>query len=357
MQARHPRHYEQALQIIAGYSGTMPFALYLKNVFRQHKNWGSKDRKSYRELCYLYWKNFTLLDACDETKRTELLKSIDIGLVPTDTDPYGHLTPHISNQIPIADLSNWMHEPAPVYLYVWDDSTHTKCIEAGGTRIHATHTWMFTSGTDLQNWIDAGIGIIQDIASTQVIEKHIGVFNAQHVWDCCAGAGGKSLLIQHLGNPKRFICTDKRLNILENLVVRFRINKKEVPEVRVIDLNHKDSAKDITHIEAQVVLADVPCTGSGTWRRNPEVLALFDEKQITEYAEIQYKILSSLAESEHIHTILYCTCSLFYQENEGQIERFLKDHTNFKIVESGYSGETGLRVRGDYLFSALLKRN
>ena len=357
MHARHPRHYEQAIQIIEAYSETMPFALYLKTVFRQHKNWGSKDRKAYRELCYLYWKNFRLIDACDENNRAELLKSIDTGLTPTDADPYNRLKGHISQQISIADLSNWMQEPAPVYLYVWDDSTHEECIQAGGTQINASNTWMFPSGTDLQNWIDGGIGIIQDIASTQVIERHKAIFSEQNVWDCCAGAGGKALMIQQLGYPKHLLCTDKRSTILDNLVIRFRTNKKEVPEVRVLDLSQKASANELKGIHAQVVLADVPCTGSGTWRRNPEVLALFNEKQIAEYAEVQHGILTALAESEHINTILYCTCSLFHKENEDQMERFLEAHSDFRMIESGYAGNTALKVRGDYLFSAVLKRN
>ncbi len=357
MQARHPRHYEQAIQIIEAYAGTMPFALYLKSVFRQHKNWGSKDRKAYRELCYLYWKNFRFIDACAEINRAELLKSIDTGLTPADTDPYNHLKEHISQDISIADLSNWMHEPAPVYLYTWDDLSHADCIEAGGTRIADSNTWMFPSGTDLQNWIERGIGIIQDIASTQVIDRHKAIFKAQNVWDCCAGAGGKALMIQQLGNPKTLICTDKRSTILDNLVIRFRKNKKEVPEVRVLDLSQKGSANELKGIHSEVVLADVPCTGSGTWRRNPEVLALFNEKQIAEYAEMQNGILKALAETEHINTILYCTCSLFHKENEGQIDRFLETHSDFRMIDSAYYGDTSLKVRGDYLFCAVLKRN
>lgn len=356
MQARHPRHYEQAIQIIDAYTGTMPFALHIKSVFREHKNWGSKDRKAYRELCYLYWKNFRLLDACIETNRAELLKSIDTGLIPADTEPYNHFTAHISHNIPVADLANWMHEPAPVFLYTWNDSTHTQCIDTGGTQLGASSTWMFPSGTDLQNWIDAGTGIIQDISSTQVIDAHKEIFNGKNVWDCCAGAGGKSLIIQHLGNPKRLICTDTRANILESLVIRFRKNKKEVPEVRVLDINRRDSAKDITRIEAQVVLADVPCTGSGTWRRSPEVLALFQVEKIAKYASEQYEILAALAASETIHTILYCTCSLFSEENENQIARFINENPDFRIIESGYKGETSIEVRGDYLYSAVLKR-
>ena len=84
---------------------------------------------------------------------------------------------------------------------------------------------------------------------------------------------------------------------------------------------------------------------------------MFNEKQVAEYAEVQQGILSALAESEHIETILYCTCSLFHKENEDQIERFLEAHSDFRMIESGYAGNTALKVRGDYLFSAVLKRN
>jgi 16S rRNA C967 or C1407 C5-methylase (RsmB/RsmF family) len=84
---------------------------------------------------------------------------------------------------------------------------------------------------------------------------------------------------------------------------------------------------------------------------------MFNEKQIAEYAQLQYAILSALAESKHINTILYCTCSLFRAENEVQMERFLEAHSDFRIIESGYAGDTSLKVRGDYLFSAILKRN
>lgn len=357
MEVRHPRHYEQALQIIDTYSGTNPFALHLKTIFRQHKNWGSRDRKAYRDLCYLYWKNFRLLDACNESDRAELLKSIDTGHVPTDADPYNHLISHISAHIPVADLANWMHEQAPVYLYTWDHSTHAECKQAGGTQLGSSLTWMFPSGTDLQKWVDTGLGIIQDIASTQVIDIHKNIFKNQNVWDCCAGAGGKALIIQHLGQPKHLLCTDKRANILDSLVIRFRKNKIVIPEVRVLDLNQKGAAKFLNGITAAVVLADVPCTGSGTWRRSPEVLALFRETQIDYYTRFQNEILATLAALECVKTILYCTCSLFREENENQMSRFIENHKEFRIVASGYKGETTVKVRGDYLFSAVLTRN
>ena len=102
-----------------------------------------------------------------------------------------------------------------------------------------------------------------------------------------------------------------------------------------------------------LIIADVPCTGSGTWGRTPEQLFYFDDKKIDEYASIQKKIVSNAI--RHLNRdgyLLYITCSVFKKENEENA-RYLQEKFNLELVRQ----ETlkGYDKKADTLFAALLK--
>ena len=351
--SRHPRHYEIAVDIVKSYNGKVPFPGFLSEIFRHNKNWGSKDRRSYRELCYLYFKNARILDKLNETELVTVLRQLDLGEMEFDPNPYEELSELISGAIPIKELKNWFHNQPPVFFFPWTYNEENEAL--GGTYLSKEQTWLYEGAVDLQAPIHEGKGIIQDVASTQVIHKYKWLLENQRVWDCCSGAGGKALIISHLTKPKSLICSDVRPSILDNLKTRFLINHKPLPELKNIDVSKEFLKKEA--IEVDVVLADVPCTGSGTWRRNPEALVNFHPEVIYQYSQRQRSILQELTQVQSVKYIIYCTCSLFSEENESIIEDFLANNSNFKCSESQYHGELQeFEQRGDYLFSALLER-
>jgi len=350
---RHPRHYEKSIEILKAYDGRTPFPVYLNSVFKNNRNWGGKDRRSYRELCYLLLKNHRLFDPLNDSLKLALIKDLDNEVKLPDALPYEKFKFLISSKIEIYELTNWYHEQPPVFFYSWNEGITFNKIE--GVFIESSGTWLFPENEDLKPFISSGEGIIQDISSTQFIKHHLSSFENKKVWDCCSGSGGKALMITHLSNYKSLMCSDIRVQILENLKNRFKQNDKQTPQLEVLDVSKPIESENIQGIE--VVLADVPCSGSGTWRRNPEVLAFFQAEDVKKYAERQFNILKEIAKLKSVHTILYCTCSIFSEENEQVVESFLSERTDYECLEQHYHGEIrNSDKRGDYLFSARLER-
>jgi 16S rRNA (cytosine967-C5)-methyltransferase len=102
-------------------------------------------------------------------------------------------------------------------------------------------------------------------------------------------------------------------------------------------------------------MADVPCSGSGTWRRNPENLHFFTAPEIAIYANKQYTIINNLANT--IKTggyLVYLTCSVFQSENEGNVHQFLASHPQYQLIEEGFCG--GQQEGGDYIYRAIIQK-
>jgi 16S rRNA (cytosine967-C5)-methyltransferase len=80
------------------------------------------------------------------------------------------------------------------------------------------------------------------------------------------------------------------------------------------------------------VLADVPCSGFGTLRKNPDLKWRRGEKDIQRLSELQFSILANL--SGYVReggVLVYSTCTAFHEENEDVVERFLSEHPEFEI--------------------------
>jgi 16S rRNA (cytosine967-C5)-methyltransferase len=101
-----------------------------------------------------------------------------------------------------------------------------------------------------------------------------------------------------------------------------------------------------------LIIADVPCTGSGTWGRSPERLKGFDLDLIGSYQSRQKKIVANLPQHlKHGGYLLYITCSVYRQENE-EVTDFLKSMSGLSLIKQGVLHQEG----GDYLFAALFKK-
>jgi 16S rRNA C967 or C1407 C5-methylase (RsmB/RsmF family) len=138
------------------------------------------------------------------------------------------------------------------------------------------------------------------------------------VWDCCAGSGGKSLSLLHKTNFLNV--SDKRKKVLEPLMKRSFSGK----QVKVDSLNPLvNKSHEFMNAEYDWIVADVPCSGSGTWRKNPEHFIGFGSNQIKDYQTTQRKIVESLIPVMSEKTkLVYMTCSVFSEENEGQLDFF-----------------------------------
>ncbi|MBS1971310.1 MAG: RsmB/NOP family class I SAM-dependent RNA methyltransferase [Bdellovibrionales bacterium] len=199
-----------------------------------------------------------------------------------------------------------------------------------------------------------GMFEVQD-AGSQMVVPLLDVQPGQRVIDACAGSGGKSLHIaSYLQNKGRLISMDIKDWKLHELKLRARRAGATNIETRVIE-----SSKTIKRLKEQAdrVLLDVPCTGLGVLRRNPDAKWRLHAEDVEQINKEQYQILTSYsAMTKKGGLMVYSTCSILPSENEQQIAKFLKEKNgDWSLVK-----EIHLRpdVEGyDGFYAALLKRN
>ena len=196
--------------------------------------------------------------------------------------------------------------------------------------------------------------VIQDYSSQQVGEllAKVKKDNISRVWDCCAASGGKSIMAKDILGDIDLTVSDVRENILHNLKQRFAEAGIKQYKSFVADLTVTGSlpAKQ----QYDLIIADVPCSGSGTWSRTPEQLYFFDYKKIDEYSLLQKKITSAIIPSLRPGGFLvYITCSVFKKENELVVE-YLKE--NYSLAEVEKKSLTGYDRKADTLFASLLQK-
>jgi len=198
--------------------------------------------------------------------------------------------------------------------------------------------------------------VVQDYSSQQVGE-FLGLVRpgrSDRVWDCCAGSGGKSIMAFDL-NPKiELTVSDVRESILVNLKKRFEKAGIRKYESLMLDLSDENSQHSIFNNQQSIIIADVPCTGSGTWGRTPEQLCYFKRGKIEEYALLQRKIVSNaLLQLKPGGHLLYITCSAFKKENEEMVD-FLKTKFELQLIKMELL--KGYDKKADTMFVALLQK-
>ena len=169
------------------------------------------------------------------------------------------------------------------------------------------------------------------------------------VWDCCAASGGKSLLAYDILDRIQLTVSDLRPSILENLHERFNRAGVRTYQSFTADLSKKLKGQ---HGKFDMIIADVPCSGSGTWGRTPEELSFFSEEKLAQYVSLQRKIIAhSVPFLVPGGQYLYFTCSVYADENEEAIDYMVR---NFGFTLSRMDLLKGYKSRADTMFAARL---
>jgi len=177
-----------------------------------------------------------------------------------------------------------------------------------------------------------GLVEVQDEGS-QVAALLADARPGMRVVDFCAGAGGKTLaLAAQMRNRGHLIACDVSASRLERATQRLRRAGASIVQ-RLPLTSHRDKWVK-RHVQSfDRVFVDAPCTGIGTWRRNPDAKWRLKEEDVSELVALQADILES---AERLvkpgGRLIYATCSLLQEENEAQIERFLADHADFALL-------------------------
>lgn len=113
-----------------------------------------------------------------------------------------------------------------------------------------------------------------------------------------------------------------------------RIVRSGLSNVTLIPIKSENAERvKRLHGKADKVLVDAPCTGLGTLRRNPDLKWRQTQKDLSELVELQFNILTAASKCvKNGGRLIYSTCSVLEEENQQQINKFLKINTNFKLI-------------------------
>jgi 16S rRNA (cytosine967-C5)-methyltransferase len=366
----------------------------LEKVFKQNPQWGSRDRRFVAEGVYEIVRNFRLYSELAESstnfwfitavwlvvKNEEIpewqeFKHVNKNLILSHKEnlrsnlPLYHSYPDWLWELGVKELgaSVWqkealaMHEQAPVFLRVNTlKTTKTQLIEKlKGEKIETQEVQEIATALRLlkrenvfkTTLFKEGHFEVQD-AGSQYISEFLDPKPTDLLIDACAGAGGKSLhLAAVMKNKGKIISMDVEEWKLDELKKRAKRagasnieTKKIEPEITIKSLFNK----------ADKVLLDVPCSGLGVLKRNPDAKWKLNPAVIERTIILQQQILNDYSKMLKVNgQLVYSTCSILPCENKKQVEMFLTENTNFELIkEKSFMPSEGF----DGFYMALLKK-
>jgi len=177
-----------------------------------------------------------------------------------------------------------------------------------------------------------GLVEVQDEGS-QLIALACRAENGQRIIDLCAGAGGKALALAAAAPEAEVLATDSNRARLAKLAPRAERAGAQIAARLLSPPGELEQLADWQGA-ADLVLVDAPCSGSGTWRRNPEGRWRLTPERLDRLAEVQRRLLDVAAEQVRPGgRLVYAVCSLLSREGAGQVEDFLIRHSSWHVQE------------------------
>ncbi|WP_262245679.1 RsmB/NOP family class I SAM-dependent RNA methyltransferase [Parapedobacter soli] len=380
------RTVERLLREYAEEKGT-PLARFLTGFYKRNRQMGSRDRRMASRLVYHYFRLGAAAAAEEIAVRLAMADFLcsDESTLPTALLPglAAHIGASLQEKISVleANTSFRLADVFPFHQFLSVGIDHRLFIESlfvqpdlyirirppyrdevvaaldgSGTNYRqvAPYAIALPNGTALDRIADIrGKYEVQDYSSQQT-GAYFEAAAGERWWDACAGAGGKSLLLLDQCAGINLLVSDTRLSILRNLDERFEIAGITSYRQRVIDLTD-DPATVLGDERFDGIILDAPCTGSGTWGRTPEMLSAFDSGSIARFAALQKQLASNAVKYlKPGKPLVYITCSVFAEENEGVID-YLRDTHGLHVQQAELL--QGYRNKADTMFVArLLKR-
>lgn len=370
---RYDTRMEQALEILRTYSGEMPLALFLRKHFRAHRAMGSGDRKELSALLFGYFrlkgrmiiedpKPFLIRAASGNPLLHAFYahwKAEDI--LPRERPAFASyfpfaecLSPSVAQE---AFYAGHFMEPR-TFIRVRDGFMNQVTNELHEKHFHGE---VFAGGIafgthyplDKLDSYAAGFFEIQDIAS-QACGVLFDPKPGEIWWDCCAGSGGKSLMLLDKEPRVQLFVSDSRAAMLDNLRERFVRHGYVNYSAFTADLCDADDAVFRRIPPVDVILADLPCSGSGTWVRSPERLTFFTERELDHHVAVQRNILhNALRLLKSGGRLIFLTCSVYAAENENNIA-FHSRSEHLELLEQHYFQFAA--EGGETMFGAKLRK-
>lgn len=177
-----------------------------------------------------------------------------------------------------------------------------------------------------------GLVDVQDEGS-QLIARLVHPHRREMICDFCAGAGGKTLamgaLMRSTGRLYAFDVNEKRLNGMLPRMRRAGLSNVHPIAIR----NEKDNRVKRLQGKFDRVLIDAPCSGTGTFRRNPDLKWRLSPAEMDRINDIQKNILEEASKLVKAGgRLVYATCSMIRRENQDVVEAFLAAHPEWHLV-------------------------
>ncbi|MFT4026156.1 MAG: RsmB/NOP family class I SAM-dependent RNA methyltransferase [Novosphingobium sp.] len=224
-------------------------------------------------------------------------------------------------------------------------------LPAAATPTAAVNGLRLPHGTQVEQWeaYQDGRIEVQDTGSQLACEA-VGTRPGETVIDLCAGAGGKTLaLAAAMEGRGTLIASDTDRGRLQRLPPRAERAGVVNVETVLLDPNREAEALAPWQGRADAVMIDAPCSGTGTWRRNPEARWRLTRDQLARYAAIQARLLDVAAALVRPGgRLVYVVCSLLDAEGRDQVQAMLSRHTEWRSdpshLPSGSARGPGIRL-------------
>ena len=227
---------------------------------------------------------------------------------------------------------------------------------------------LFERGEEDAPRMDDGSRLVAELAAASV-------GSPRRIWDCCAAPGGKTMVLAARHPTTELLATDVSGRRLRAMEARLR---SEMPEAKVRTLEVDAMKLAESEGEFDLILCDVPCSGTGTLARNPEIRLRLEPADLAKQANRQREILAgALKRLAPGGRLVYSTCSLEPEENEAVVASVLQEQRGMEPVgvetvlqklalrgdTSGLVHEGNLRTlpgvafAGDGFFAAVVERS
>lgn len=366
---------------------SLPLDLFISHYFRSNPALGSKDRSAISEMAYalIRWKG--LLDYLSQNspsweKRCEIYQKLDLEKCLNDPEiPLYH---RVSFPKPLFDLIRESYqeeeafkiclecnEPAPTTIRVnlskisreqlfaqWKDQYEISLTRQSPLGITFNKRMNFFHLPEYKQ----GFFEVQDEGS-QLLAQLVQPQPGDSVLDYCAGSGGKTLAFAPSMQSKgQIYLHDVRPSILDE--ARKRLKRAGIQNAQIV----LPTSPNLSKLKKKMdwVLVDAPCSGTGTLRRNPDMKWRFDTEAFLSLLGQQRVIFEkALSYLKPKGRIVYGTCSILKQENQEQMEHFLKTYSleiegsplTILPKKNGMDGFFGvvLKRKADYSFPRLIE--
>ena len=317
----------------------------IAEYFRTRRYAGSKDRRAVRELVY------AAVGLCGPVPKTGRAAMHALAIADPDLAPLFDGSAHGPALLGAAEVPAqtgvapaWLAKrlkasgigpeeaaglleraPLDIRVNTLKASRDTIELPEPGEPLPAPNALRLPSGLNVQDWAAYRDGLIevQDLGSQLVCEA-VGARAGETIVDLCAGAGGKTLaLAAASGNEATLIAADTDARRLGNLAPRASRAGARVDHTILLDPGRELEALGDWIGRADCVLVDAPCSGSGTWRRNPEARWRLDPRELERLCALQDRVLDLGAQLVRPGgRMVFVTCSVLDEEGPDRITAF-----------------------------------